>query len=177
MFFSRRIVATSNGFLNFLGGYCIFQGPVVGVMIIDYYVVRKGNINLPDLFSLNSRGRYHYFHGFNLRAFAAFVIGFLLPLPGFAASFGHDIGIAATHMYTLGWVLSFLMGCLTYYIICMIWKIPGDDLTRPFEAEVASAQQVILDGLLVIDGNALQEPNGSIESDAGKEVQVMEKTV
>jgi NCS1 family nucleobase:cation symporter-1 len=147
-------------------------------MLVDYFVVRKGNLNLPDMFSLTSHGRYHYFHGFNLRAFASFVIGFLLPLPGFAGSFGHKIGVAATHMYALGWVLSFLMGCLSYYVICLIWKVPGDDGSHPFESEVASAEQVILDGLLVIDGShAGQETDGSIDSEPAKEVHVMEKTV
>lgn len=144
-------------------------------MIIDYFVIRKGNLNLPDMFSLSRHSRYHYFYGFNLRAFAAFVIGFLLPLPGFAESFGTSSSAAAVHMYSLGWVLSFLMGCLSYYIICMIWPVPGDDGSRPFESEVAPAQQVILDGVLV--GHDSHDVEIGSESEAVKKVQVFEKTV
>ncbi len=120
-------------------------------MLVDYFFIRRGNLNLPELFTLSPHGRYYFFHGFNVRAFAAFVIGFLLPLPGFAASFGHDIGVAATHMYALGWVLSFLMGGLSYYVICSIWKIPGDDGSYGFESQVETAKQIIVEGLHVDD--------------------------
>lgn len=140
-------MATSNGFLNFLSGYSIFQGPVVAIMIVDYFWGRKGNLNIPDLFTSASPGRYHYFHGFNLRAFAAFVIGFLLPLPGFAASFGHKIDSAAVHMYSLGWVLSFIMGGLSYFIFSLIWPLPANDRALRFEAAVAEATEVIIDGV------------------------------
>ena len=116
-------------------------------MIIDYFLIRKGNIDMHDLFTLSSAGRYHYFHGFNVRAFAAFIIGFLLPLPGFAASFGHPIGQAATHMYSLGWVLSFIMGGGSYYLACLVWPVPGGDGKLAFESQVAHAQVVVLDGV------------------------------
>jgi nucleobase:cation symporter-1, NCS1 family len=105
-------------------------------MLVDYFIVRKGNMDLVDMYTTSSLGRYFYFHGFNLRAYSSFVVGFLLPLPGFVASFGYTIGAAATEMYDLGWVLSFLMGGLCYYILCMIWKIPGDDAVGGFESKV-----------------------------------------
>ncbi|KAK5329548.1 hypothetical protein LTR93_001135 [Exophiala xenobiotica] len=173
-----RIVATANGFLNFLGGYSIFQGPVVRIMLVDYFFIRRGNLNLPELFTLSPHGRYYFFHGFNVRAFAAFVIGFLLPLPGFAASFGHDIGVAATHMYALGWVLSFLMGCLSYYVICSVWKIPGDDHSYGFESQVETAKQIIVEGLHVddkgvhISAGGMQDSNSMMQT---KDAHVMEK--
>jgi NCS1 family nucleobase:cation symporter-1 len=137
-------VATANGFLQFLSGYSIFQGPVVGIMITDYFLVRRGNLHLPDLFTASPAGRYFYAHGFNLRAFAAFVIGFLLPFPGFVASFGHSIGLAATHMFTLGWVLSFVVGSVAYWVICMVFKVPGDDAQHGFEEQVAVAEEMTL---------------------------------
>jgi NCS1 family nucleobase:cation symporter-1 len=142
-----RIVATANGFLNFLGGYSIFQGPVVAIMIIDYFVIRKGNMSIEDIYSLSSNGRYFYFGGVNLRAFAAFIIGFLLPLSGFVASFGYKIGLAASHMYALGWVLSFVMGCLSYWVICLVFKVPGDDGRYPWEGKVEESQLAIVDGV------------------------------
>lgn len=142
-------------------------------MLVDYFLLRRGNLSLTDLFTLSSEGRYYFCHGFNLRAFAAFVIGFLLPLPGFAASFGREINIAATHMYSLGWVLSFLMGCLSYYIICLVFKLPGDDGTHAFESQVQSAQQIIVDGFDIdteSHGSAASVGSGHI-----KEREVVEK--
>jgi nucleobase:cation symporter-1, NCS1 family len=142
-------------------------------MLIDFFVIRKGNLNLTDMFSLSPHGRYHYFHGFNLRAFAAFVIGFLLPLPGFAQSFGTGGTAAAAHMYSLGWVLSFLVGCLSYYVICVMWKVPGDDGSHPFESAVEPAQQIIFDGVLL--GEERHHVDEDVEFGASKELQITEK--
>ena len=121
--------------------------PVVAIMLVDYFLVRNGNLTISELFTRSRSARYYYFHGFNLRAFAAFIIGFLLPLPGFAASFGYDIGSAAVDMYALGWILSLSMGCVAYYVICLIWKVPGDDGEHGFEDLVGEAQQIIFEGV------------------------------
>ncbi|KAL1960686.1 hypothetical protein VTO42DRAFT_6516 [Malbranchea cinnamomea] len=143
-----RIVATANGFLQFLNGYAIFQGSVVGIMLVDYFYVRRGNIHLPDLFTTSSLGRYYYTKGFNIRAFVSFVAGFLLPFPGFIASFGHSMAEAATQMFHLGWVLSLLVGSTAYFLGCLICKVPGDDRSFTFEEKVAAADEMILAGNL-----------------------------
>lgn len=120
-------------------------------MLVDYFLIRRGNLTLEDLYTRSSWGRYHYFRGFNVRAFAAFIIGFILPLPGFAGSFGHSVGDAADHMFSLGWVLSFLMGGVSYFIACTIFKVPGDDGKHPFESKVEESQGII-NGEVRIDG-------------------------
>ncbi|KAK5086723.1 hypothetical protein LTS08_007137 [Lithohypha guttulata] len=157
-----RIVATANGFLNFLSGYSIFQGPVVAIMLVDYFIIRHGNLSMSNIFTAAPHARYHYFHGFNLRAFGAFVVGFLLPLPGFAASFGHTIGSAATHMYSLGWVLSFLMGGLSYWLFCVVFKVPGDDGRHSFEALVVEANETVIEGSVVDGGSSIVDGEGSL---------------
>ncbi|KAH9908262.1 allantoin permease [Xylariomycetidae sp. FL2044] len=129
-----RIVTSAVGFLNFLNGYSIFQGPVVAIMLVDYFIFRRGNLSLPDLFTISPRGRYFYFHGVNLRAYAAFLVGFLLPLPGFIMSFGTTgTSEAASNMYALGWELSFVIGGLAYIVFGLIWPVPSDDGLSGFE--------------------------------------------
>ncbi|KAL4894577.1 permease for cytosine/purines, uracil, thiamine, allantoin-domain-containing protein [Aspergillus ambiguus] len=139
-----HIVATRNGFLKFLDGYGIFQGPVLGIMVADYFLVRRGNWHMSDLFSRERSRLYYYARGFNLRAFVAFVAGFLLPLPGFVGSFQHmEEGNAATHMFSLGWVLSFSTGGVVYLMICWVWRVPGwkEDQDRGFEAQASTARE------------------------------------
>ena len=57
--------------------------------MVDYYLVRKGRVNLPELYTESRAGAYHYARGVNPRAIAAFVpaaiISTLLALlPAFA---------------------------------------------------------------------------------------------
>ncbi|KAH8884067.1 allantoin permease [Thozetella sp. PMI_491] len=162
-----RILTSASGFLNFLGGYCIFQGPVVAIMVVDYLILRRGNLNLPDMYTLSSEGRYYFFKGWNLRAFAAFVIGFLLPLPGFIGSFGTTtVSEGATHMYTLGWVLSFLVGGLAYLVICLVFRLPGDDGEHGFET--VSAEYTDFEHGGVLDGEYVANADGSYAKDSGR---------
>ena len=105
-------------------------------MTMDYFLVRRGNLHLADLYSSSSLAAYFYTKGFNIWAYAAFVAGFLIPLPGFIGSFGYPIGSAATKMFSLGWVLSFVVGGLAYFVLCWIWPMPGqrEDRSKGFES-------------------------------------------
>ncbi|KAH8653799.1 allantoin permease [Xylariales sp. PMI_506] len=145
-----RILTSAASFLNFLGGYSIFQGPVVAIMIVDYFILRRGNLSIPDLFTKSPGGRYYFFHGVNVRAYVAFVIGFLLPLPGFIGSFGTTtVSQAASDMYDLGWELSFVVGGLAYLVIGLIWPVPGDDGAQGFEQ--ASIGHISVDSTLGLE--------------------------
>lgn len=144
-------------------------------MLTDYFILRRGNILLSDLFTLSPSGRYHYFHGFNLRAYAAFIVGFLLPLPGFIATFGHGIGAAAEDMFALGWVLSFLMGGISYWLICLVWKVPGkrEEGELRFEEKVNEAEELIQLGLGL--RNSSEEDRESQKGENREEVETRDK--
>jgi NCS1 family nucleobase:cation symporter-1 len=92
----------SNYIFNWLVGYSGFLGPIAGVMICDYFVVRKKIILVEDLYQ--RRGFYEFTKGINWRAMAALAagagvafIGLIVPplrglydyawFVGFAASF------------------------------------------------------------------------------------------
>ena len=50
-----------------------FIGPVYGVMIVDYYLVKQRHVDVSALFSLDEKGPYWYTRGVNLRAVLALV--------------------------------------------------------------------------------------------------------
>ncbi len=60
------------------------MGPLAGVMVSDYYLIKQRKLDINELYK--DRGIYWYDHGFNWRAFAAFIIGFGPLMPGFAKS-------------------------------------------------------------------------------------------
>ncbi len=57
----------------FLGGLGALLGPLFGVIIVDYWLLRRARINVPDLYTEHPDGDYSYRRGFNPRALAAFV--------------------------------------------------------------------------------------------------------
>lgn len=93
----------------FLGGLGALLGPLFGVIMADYWLLRKSRINVPDLYSDDPQGEYHYSRGFNPRAVAAFVpaaavavVVALVPFFHAAAGFSWFVGaLLAAAFYAL----------------------------------------------------------------------------
>jgi NCS1 family nucleobase:cation symporter-1 len=83
---------------GWLVGYAGLLGPIAGVMIFDYFVVRKTRLKIEDLYL---RGRsYEYSGGFNYRAIAALALGISVALIGVAVP-------AVRWLYDYSWFVGF----------------------------------------------------------------------
>lgn len=112
-----NIVKSASGLLAFLSGYSCMMGPIAAIMICDYYVLKRQKLNLNEMYK--THGIYYYSHGFNWRAFAAFFIGLIPLLPGFAKSISHTLNVGgAWKIYTFAWLYGFTTSFLAYYVIC-----------------------------------------------------------
>ena len=90
---------------GWLLGYSALLGPIAGIMIADYFVVRKMNLRVADLYSRG--GAYEYENGFNYRAIAALAAGVLVALVGLA--------VPALHwLYNYAWFVGFFTAAILY---------------------------------------------------------------
>jgi nucleobase:cation symporter-1, NCS1 family len=120
-----KIIASASSFLTFLGSYTVFLMPICGVSVVDYWILRRGNIHIPSLYTQTSGTPYSYFHGWNLRAIAAWICGVAFTVHGIAGQLDPDaVNQASKNMYKLGFLLSLAMGSLVYYILNLIWPVP-----------------------------------------------------
>jgi cytosine/uracil/thiamine/allantoin permease len=95
-----------SGALIFVSG---LLGPVLGVLICDYFVIRKMELSLPDLYKPN--GIYSYgSSGFNKAAVWALCIGILSALAGYWVP-------ALAFLYNLSWFTGFGISFLLYWIL------------------------------------------------------------
>ena len=93
------------GFVNTLGATL---APIFGIMIVDYYVHRKGHLDLDDLYDMQG-GRYHYQDGWNRTAVMAFGLAAVfsvatvwVPWFGFLSGYNWVIGaVLGGGIYTL----------------------------------------------------------------------------
>ncbi|KAF2679127.1 uracil permease-like protein [Lentithecium fluviatile CBS 122367] len=106
--FPWKILQTSTTFLRFLGGYSIFLAPLVGIYITDYFVVRRGNLWVEDLYMARSGKAYYYTWGVNWRNAVAFTV-----------TFRHEVGVGWERLYSLGWVLGCTISSVLYFGLCM----------------------------------------------------------
>jgi nucleobase:cation symporter-1, NCS1 family len=100
---------------TWLIGYGALLGPVAGIMIADYFVLRRGELVVDDLYK--RYGAYEYNHGVNWLAVAAFALGVAPSLPGFVAALR---GVPTTGLfasvYNWAWFVGFLISALIYII-------------------------------------------------------------
>src|SRR5579863_8686732 len=101
--------------LGWLGGYAAFLGPVAGIMICDYFLVRKCVLNLNDLYLRG--GAYEYSHGFNWRALAALAAG------AGAALVGLTVPSLRT-LYDYSWFVGFFVSFVAYYVLTSFRREP-----------------------------------------------------
>lgn len=128
-----KILASSNGFLAFLGGYGIFMGPAAAIMITDYWFVRRGNVAIMDAYSSEKGATFMYWHGFNPNACLAYFCGMMLPFVGFIGTFGVTVPENAAKIDELGWYVSAVTAGVLYVIFCKIRPLSNVDPSMPFE--------------------------------------------
>ncbi|MFZ5478590.1 MAG: NCS1 family nucleobase:cation symporter-1 [Myxococcota bacterium] len=107
-----KIMATAGAYIfTWLIGYSALLGPIAGIMVVDYWLVRRTELDVPDLYRPN--GRYA---GVNHVAVAALVLGVLPNVPGFwNAATGTASGGVWDQIYVYAWFVGFFLAGGVYY--------------------------------------------------------------
>jgi nucleobase:cation symporter-1, NCS1 family len=93
---------------GWLVGYSGLLGPIAGVMIADYFVVRRRELNVDDLYRRN--GVYEYDRGVNYRALLALALGIIIALLGLVLP-------PLRWLYDYAWFVGFLVAGASYIIL------------------------------------------------------------
>jgi len=115
-----KILETTQGYIfTWLIGYSALLGPIAGILIIDYYFIRRTQINVPALYE--EHGQYSYRKGWNMTAVIAFVIGVAPNIPGFLnaafpASFPEVSAMLKT-IYTYAWFVGLAISGIVYFAL------------------------------------------------------------
>jgi len=105
---------------TWLVGYSSLMGAIGGILIADYWILRRRELNLRDLF--NPAGRYAYRNGVNQRAMVALVLAILPVLPGFLRAATTSGGQVAQpnffdFLYTYAWFVTFALSFGLYVLM------------------------------------------------------------
>jgi len=115
-----KLLETTQGYIfTWLIGYSALLGPIAGVLIVDYYLIRKTELNVGALY--RDDGEYSYTNGWNSAALLAFAFGVAPNVPGFLnaafpASFA-DVGDGFRLIYTYAWFVGIAIAALVYGIL------------------------------------------------------------
>ena len=105
------------GIYGDVAGYSALLGPVIGIILVDYYLIRRTRLDVTDLYRHN--GQYA---GINRRAIIALVLGVLPNLPGFLAQVGvitvqSDTMAMIVGLYSYAWFIGLAIAGIIYYLL------------------------------------------------------------
>ncbi|MFT5685400.1 MAG: NCS1 family nucleobase:cation symporter-1 [Myxococcota bacterium] len=119
--FPWKLIETTGGYIfTWLIGYSALLGPIGGILIADYFILRRTKFSVDGLYQRN--GPYRYMGGFNPAAIIALVLAVLPNIPGFlvAAGFIDSAPALFTTIYTYAWFVGFALAAVIYLAIMMI---------------------------------------------------------
>ncbi|KAF8156221.1 permease for cytosine/purines, uracil, thiamine, allantoin-domain-containing protein [Mycena galopus ATCC 62051] len=136
-----KILNTANSFISAISGYAVFLGPLAGIMVSEYYLVRHRRIKLSHLYQPNSGSDYWFWHGVNIRAPVVWLLSVWPSLPGFCASvtpLSVQVNEGWTHVYYMSWLLEFFISAslwVTWNTILPppgVWEVDDKDVFGTF---------------------------------------------
>ncbi len=103
-------VLSQIGILSILDTVGSFFGPIFGVIIADYFVIKGSKIESKHIYSLESDGSYFYSKGWHLKGLYAIFIGFI-----FASSTIWNINL--NFLQSFAWIIGAIISFITYYLL------------------------------------------------------------
>lgn len=123
-----NLMASSSKFTSALSAYAVFLSSIAGVVAADYFVVRKGLVDLQHCYSNHPNSFYMYGnrYGTNWRAVVAYLLGMVPNFPGFIGSVGGGyVPVGAMNLFRLNYFVGWLVSFIIYSILCYYWPVPG----------------------------------------------------
>jgi len=116
--FPWKLLESTQGYIfTWLVGYSALLGPIAGILIADYFFVRRTELEVRDLFRRD--GRYTFVKGWNPVAIVALVIGVVPNVPGFLKVAGAVDWVPAVFegIYTYAWFVGLLISGGLYWLL------------------------------------------------------------
>ncbi len=103
-------VLSQIGILSFVDTFSCFFGPVFGVIIADYYLIKNENLSNKDLYSIETQSAYYYSKGWHIKGSYSILLGFI-----FSASTIWNTNLMFLQSYA--WIIGAFTSWLTYYLL------------------------------------------------------------
>ncbi|PGH13753.1 hypothetical protein AJ79_03452 [Helicocarpus griseus UAMH5409] len=130
-----QLLANATKFLSVLSSFGIFMAPMTGIMLADYFLIRRRKLKLDDLYTGDVEGIYWYWRGFNWRALVAFISGMWSLFPGLVAFVSNitDPSLAGwIRLYNLTFFAGLTISFVTMTVVCYIFPPVGLGEEAPF---------------------------------------------
>ena len=98
------------GILSIIDTLGAFFGPLFGIMIVDFYFIKRGSLINKDIYSLETNGAYFYSGGWHIKGVYSLILGFI-----FSASTIWNLNLMFLQSYS--WIIGAFIASLSYFLL------------------------------------------------------------
>ena len=98
------------GILSLIDTFGAFFGPIFGIIIVDFYLIQKGNIINKDIYSSEKGSSYYYSGGWHIKGIYSLILGFI-----FSSSTIWNINLMFLQSYS--WIIGGFIASSVYYLL------------------------------------------------------------
>ena len=161
------LLGSANIFISFLAYYQIFLSSIMDVLLCHYYIITRGYLEIDDLYTARKNGAYHYFHGWNWRAYLAYIIGIALNFYGFLSNMGVPAPSGVTKAYYFAYEIGLFTSFGTYwaanYFFSPALSFPLSEWREPWDYMRPEERGDVLEG----SRDLKSETSGSAREEKG----------
>ena len=103
-------VLSQIGILSFVDTFSSFFGPLFGVMVADYYLIKSQSISNKDIYSTDTSGIYYFSSGWHIKGLYSLLVGFI-----FSASTIWNPNLM--FLQSFAWFIGAIISLITYYLL------------------------------------------------------------
>ena len=137
-----RFLTQAATFVSVISSFAVMSAVTTGILVADYWVVRKRVWKIPDLFKEGSDYIYWYWHGINPRSAVVFFVSIVPSLPGMAYEIMGK-NKPAVKVYQLTYIVGFTLSFVLHIAINKIWPPRGLGIGEEFEGDVIEGVEAL----------------------------------
>ncbi|TIA75011.1 NCS1 nucleoside transporter family protein-like protein [Aureobasidium pullulans] len=121
-----QLVNKAATFVSVLSSFSVFLSPIMGVMVVDFYLLRKGRIQLSHLYRTKDTS-YWFTKGVNWRAIPAWMCGWAPTIGGLVVTVGGSSSPprGLVKLYYMAFLVGFFVSGTVFYLLNWIFPYPG----------------------------------------------------
>ncbi|PSP76762.1 hypothetical protein BRC86_00370 [Halobacteriales archaeon QS_3_64_16] len=95
------LLSTNDLFYTFISFYAAFLGPIIGILLADYWVIRKRDTDVPELYEKSDDSKFWFIRDFSMTRVVSMLVGTALSLP----------------FLNVGWMIGLPVGFASYLLL------------------------------------------------------------
>lgn len=169
---------TSSVFITVMSSFGVIVSPIIGIIVADFLIVRRGMIPVSDLFTTSKEGTFYFTKGVNYRAVVTWVASWAPGIPGLK-----DAVTPIPHLpegmrnYFYGNII-FGMVCplILYVIICKIFPLKNEGVADPEDYyDVMTEKELLQLGMApksmeILEGSTCEDENKNVSVQASRPI-------